>query len=148
PGTGSPPTRNCRGGHIARSDRVAALPHPADRHDIAGPRFGVTHTDRNGGWPMTYSRREFVRASALGAVAALFPQSLLGMGRARAEFTLIRRNVGIFTERGGVVGWLVNNDGVLVVDSQFADTAPLLVSGLRERTSRTIDFLVNSHHHP
>ncbi len=97
---------------------------------------------------MTYSRRDFVRASALGAVAALFPQSLLGMGRARAEFTLIRRNVGIFTERGGVVGWLVNNDGVLVIDSQFADTAPILLEGLRERTSRTIDFLINSHHHP
>ena len=43
---------------------------------------------------------------------------------APALFTLLRRNVGIFNQRGGTIGWLVSGDGLLVVDSQFADTAP------------------------
>jgi cyclase len=99
---------------------------------------------------MIWTRRGFVKVSALGlAGGALAARRLSGMGPAlRAEFTPLRRNVGIFTERGGVVGWLINSDGVLVVDSQFADTAPLLLEGLRQRSSRPIDALVNSHHHP
>ena len=53
----------------------------------------------------------------------------------------------MFTARGGTIGYLVTPDGVVVVDSQFADTAPLLLEGLKSRTSRTIDLLINSHHH-
>ena len=46
---------------------------------------------------------------------------------APAVFTPLRRNVGIFNQRGGTIGWMINSDGVLVVDSQFADTAPNLL---------------------
>jgi glyoxylase-like metal-dependent hydrolase (beta-lactamase superfamily II) len=63
-------------------------------------------------------------------------------------FLPLRRNVGIFSQRGGTIGWLVNGDGVLVVDSQFADTAPNLMEALKQRSSRRIDVLINSHHHP
>lgn len=97
---------------------------------------------------MSYSRRDFMRASAAGMIAAFMPVGAYARPLQRAEFTPIRRNVGYFTERGGTVGWLVNNDGVVVVDSQFADTAELLLAGLRERTSRSIDVLINTHHHP
>jgi glyoxylase-like metal-dependent hydrolase (beta-lactamase superfamily II) len=65
-----------------------------------------------------------------------------------AVFTPLRRNVGIFNQRGGTIGWLVSRDGLLVVDSQFADTAPNLLAGLKERSPRQIDVLINSHHHP
>jgi glyoxylase-like metal-dependent hydrolase (beta-lactamase superfamily II) len=34
-----------------------------------------------------------------------------------------------------------------VVDSQFPDTAQMLLDGLKPRTPRHIDLLVNSHHH-
>ena len=34
------------------------------------------------------------------------------------------------------------------MDSQFADTAPNLLSGLKERSARAIDVLINTHHHP
>lgn len=97
---------------------------------------------------MDYSRRDFVKLSAIGAVASLIPGVARAQPRARAEFVTIRRNVGFFTERGGTVGWLVNDDGVVIIDSQFADTAPLLLEGLRQRTSRQIDVLINTHHHP
>jgi len=95
---------------------------------------------------MDRSRRDFLKVSALGMAASLLPRPLLARS-ARAEFTPLRRNVGIFTERGGTIGWLVNDQGVLVVDSQFADTAPIFLEGLKQRSSRPIDVLINSHHH-
>jgi cyclase len=94
-------------------------------------------------------RRDFVKLSAAGLAGALIgtPYSLVASVR-RAEFTSLRRNVGTFTARGGTVGWLINGDGVVVVDSQFADTAPDLLRGIRDRSSERIDVLINTHHHP
>ena len=55
--------------------------------------------------------------------------------------------MGIFHRRGGTIGWLVNRDGVVVVDTQFADTAPNFLDGLKQRTPRQIDVVINTHHH-
>jgi glyoxylase-like metal-dependent hydrolase (beta-lactamase superfamily II) len=101
---------------------------------------------------MTWTRREFGVAAAAGAAAAVLPRRTAAQQTppppAPAVFTPLRRNVGIFHQRGGTIGWLVNGDGVVVVDTQFADTAPNLLSGLKERTPRQIDVVINSHHHP
>jgi glyoxylase-like metal-dependent hydrolase (beta-lactamase superfamily II) len=97
-------------------------------------------------------------ATLLGTTGALLPGRVSaaqgGQGAAPAPppapplFQPLRRNVGIFFQRGGTIGWLINADGVLVVDTQFADTAPNLVSGLKERSPRSVDVLLNTHHHP
>ena len=63
------------------------------------------------------------------------------------EFRLLRRNVGVFTARGGTIGWLAAPDALAVVDTQFADTAMLCLAGLPGRASRTIDVVLNTHHH-
>ncbi|MGD9906354.1 MAG: MBL fold metallo-hydrolase [Vicinamibacterales bacterium] len=101
---------------------------------------------------MGVNRREFVKASTLAAVVGALPAAAAAQPAAPppapAVFTPLRRNVGIFNQRGGTIGWLVTPDGLLVVDSQFADTAPNLLAGLKERSPRQIDVLVNSHHHP
>ncbi|MGE3885952.1 MAG: MBL fold metallo-hydrolase [Vicinamibacterales bacterium] len=108
---------------------------------------------------MAWTRRDFVKASALAVPAAAVssparaqqgsaPGAPAAPPPAPAVFTPLRRDVGIFHQRGGTIGWLINRDGLLVVDSQFADTAPDLLSGLKERSPRTIDVLINTHHHP
>jgi glyoxylase-like metal-dependent hydrolase (beta-lactamase superfamily II) len=101
---------------------------------------------------MTFDRREFVVLSSLGLIGALGSRSLFAQAPAQAptvpEFKDVRRNVGTFTARGGTIGYLVTVDAVVVVDSQFADTAPLFLTGLKPKTSRKIDILINSHHHP
>ena len=101
---------------------------------------------------MRWNRREFVAVSSLGLVGALGGRSLFAQGRgaqppATPLFQDVRRNVGVFTARGGTIGYLVASDAVIVVDSQFADTAPLFLDGLKPKTSRKIDLLINSHHH-
>ena len=106
---------------------------------------------------MEWTRRSFT-VTALGTAAALLPRRLSAQQAAPAAaaaappappvFTPLRRNVGMFHQRGGTIGWLANTDGVLVVDTQFADTAPNFVTGLKTRTPRTIDVVINTHHHP
>ena len=102
---------------------------------------------------MSVNRRTFVQVSALAAAASTLRAASSAAQQpaappAPAVFTPLRRNVGIFHQRGGTIGWLVSGDGLLVVDTQFADTAPNLLAGLKERSPRQIDVLLNSHHHP
>ena len=101
------------------------------------------------------NRREFVVLSSLGFVGTVgnrwvFAQRAGAPTQAPTvpEFKDVRRNVGTFTARGGTIGYLVTADAVVVVDSQFADTAPMFLKGMQPKTTRKIDFLINSHHHP
>ena len=107
---------------------------------------------------MLIDRRRFIVLSS-GALAvspvarALAQQQPPAAGAPAAPppvtpvFTDLRRNVGIFTARGGTIGFLVNKDGVIVVDTQYADTAKLCVDGLKQRAGRGIDVVFNTHHH-
>ena len=98
---------------------------------------------------MKIDRRHFILTSS-GAIAAaplarLFAQT---PAPAATAFTDVRRNVGIFTGRGGTIGWLVNPAAVVAVDTQFADTAKVCVDGLKQKAGgRGIDTVFNTHHH-
>lgn len=59
----------------------------------------------------------------------------------------IRNNVGYFKEKGGTVGWLINGEGIVVVDTQFAPQAQNLKMGINQLSSKNIDVLFNTHHH-
>jgi glyoxylase-like metal-dependent hydrolase (beta-lactamase superfamily II) len=100
---------------------------------------------------MSTNRRDFLAASTAALLAAL---GRPGLSRAapwpyqEPVFTPIRRNVGFFTMRGGTIGWLVNPDAVVVVDSQFPAEGKACLAGLNSRSSnRPVDFLINTHHH-
>lgn len=113
------------------------------------------------------NRREFLKCSTLVASAGLLPRfvgmadtpprerptvpvkTLAGPHRPTVtEFRPLRRGVGIFTGRGGTIGWLANKDVLAVVDTQFPDTAAICLAGLPEIGRRTIDVVLNTHHHP
>ena len=104
---------------------------------------------------MSVSRRDFLATSAAAVAVGIIGRPLLvngwqGQGAPPPQpvFTPIRRNVGYFTMRGGTIGWLVNPNAVVVVDSQFPAEATACLTGLNERSSnRGVDFLINSHHH-
>ena len=63
------------------------------------------------------------------------------------EFKPLRRGVGLFTARGGTIGWLVNPEALAAIDTQFPDTAAMFLSGLPGRGGRKLDLLINTHHH-
>ncbi|HSJ05510.1 MAG TPA: MBL fold metallo-hydrolase [Longimicrobiales bacterium] len=104
---------------------------------------------------MTWTRRRFVGTSILGLAAGTLPGTLLGATKGArlpvagpaSTFVPLRRNVGIYTARGGTIGWLADGRGTAVVDSQYPDTAESCIAGLRERGASSIDVLINTHHH-
>lgn len=107
---------------------------------------------------MSTNRREFLATSMTAAIAAVLTRpdaaAAFGPGGRRLwlaqepVFRPLRRNVGIFTMRGGTVGFLVNDGGVAVVDSQFPAEAAALLEGLNQRSgNRPVDALINTHHH-
>ena len=59
----------------------------------------------------------------------------------------LRKNVGIFTERGGTIGWLMNKEGMAIVDTQFPKQANHLIEKIKEKTDQKIDWVINTHHH-
>jgi glyoxylase-like metal-dependent hydrolase (beta-lactamase superfamily II) len=107
---------------------------------------------------MDLNRRQFLVSSSLAAAATTLdarwvlgraPQGAPGQPPApQTAFTLVRGTVGIFTGNGGTIGWHVDKQSVVVVDSQFAATAKICLDGLNERSgSLPIDRLINTHHH-
>jgi len=56
-------------------------------------------------------------------------------------------NVYYLEGQGGNVGVLVGDDGVLMIDDQFAPLSEKLLAAIRALSSETIRFLVNTHIH-
>lgn len=92
-------------------------------------------------------RADFLRNTALISTATLLPFTAFSKVAKRSNFTEIRRGVGMYTERGGTIGWLITNDALVAVDSQYPDTAANFITGVKEKSSRSMDYLINSHHH-
>ena len=63
------------------------------------------------------------------------------------EFKSLRRNTGLFTGRGGTIGWLVSPDAVAAIDTQFPETAAIFAKDLPGRGDRKFDVVVDTHHH-
>ena len=110
------------------------------------------------------NRRDFLVRSSLFTAAGLLARSRLAAAAASAtppppaapaepplppltEFRPLRRDVGLFTGRGGSIGWLASKDALVVVDTQFPDTAASCLLGLPGRAGRTLDVVINTHHH-
>lgn len=100
-------------------------------------------------WGM--NRRDFLlRSSLLVSAGVLARASLQAQPAAPAmlgAFRPLRRNVGLYTGRGGTIGWLANADAVVAVDTQFPDTAAECLAGLPGRAGRMLDAVINTHHH-
>jgi len=61
--------------------------------------------------------------------------------------TAVAGPVSMLEGRGGNVGLSIGEDGVLMVDDQFADVAPAIEEEIARRTSRPLRFLLNTHFH-
>ncbi len=100
------------------------------------------------------SRRDFLTTSALAMGAGAFSRKIFAQTPQQTPpplnpvYTPVRRNVSIFTAKGGTIAYLVNSGGILVVDSQYPDSGKAFIDGLNKETgNRPIDVLINTHHH-
>ncbi len=95
-------------------------------------------------------RRSFIRNTGLtvGAIS-LSPKNIFGALFQQPPFKIkmLRGDIGIFTERGGTIGFYQSKDGYVVVDSQFPDPSQHLIDELRKNKEMPFKLLINTHHH-
>ncbi len=95
-------------------------------------------------------RRSFIQSAGIsvGMLALLQNKGFANfISQTSYKMTLLRKDVGIFTEQGGTIGWMVNGEGIVVVDTQFANTAAHLIEELKKKSERPFRYLINTHHH-
>jgi cyclase len=94
-------------------------------------------------------RRNFLQASALTGMTLLGSKKLLAQLLAEDPYKMkdLRGGVGIFTERGGTIAYLITKQGIAVVDSQFPEQSEHLIGALKNSSTQPIQYLINTHHH-
>jgi len=67
----------------------------------------------------------------------------------KGPFTLKKLAEGAYVlyGRGGNIGFAVTDEGVVVIDDQFADLAPGIAEQIKSVSPKPVKFLINTHHH-
>ncbi len=95
-------------------------------------------------------RRIFIRNTSLtlGALS-LFNQKMLAAFIAEDpwKMKMLRNNVGIFTEKGGTIAYLLSKNGIVVVDAEFPEQSQHLITELKKQSEQPFELLINTHHH-
>ena len=94
-------------------------------------------------------RRQFIQNTALtlGALSLANQNLLAGLFEDPWKIKMLTDNLGIFTERGGTIAFLLSKKGIVVVDSQFPDQSKHLIDELKKRSDKPFKLLINTHHH-
>ncbi len=95
------------------------------------------------------NRRSFIQQTGFSIAALTFAEQkiLSSLFQEPWKITMLTDTVGVFTERGGTIAFLLSKDGIAVVDSQFPDQSKHLIDELKKRSEKPIKLLINSHHH-
>lgn len=96
------------------------------------------------------NRRSFISTTSVGVAGLVLAGDTFAQAAQAppvTRFEELRRGVGMFIGQGGTIGYLVNGDGAVAIDSQFMNTATICAAGLTERAPKGIAMLLNTHHH-
>lgn len=95
-------------------------------------------------------RRNFLRNTGLtiASLAFLSKDSLASFLQDPAwKIKMLTDDIGVFTEKGGTILFMLSASGIVVVDAQFPDSAGHLIEELKKRTNKPFSLLINTHHH-
>lgn len=95
------------------------------------------------------NRRNFLQNSALtfGALT-LAQQKIFGsLFDDPWKIQMLRNDIGIFTEKGGTIAFLLSKKGIVVVDAQFPEQSQHLIGELKKKSEKFFKLLINTHHH-
>ena len=95
-------------------------------------------------------RRHFIRNSslAIGGLTVMNKQSFAQMlAQDPWKLKTIRNDVGVFTEKGGTIAYLLSQKGIVVVDSEFPEQSQHLITELKKLNEKPFEMLINTHHH-
>ncbi|KAA5827794.1 MBL fold metallo-hydrolase [Algibacter amylolyticus] len=81
---------------------------------------------------------------------AIFGMAFVGSAQ-KKEFTItthqLTNNIYMLEGQGGNIGISIGEDGVLMIDSQFAPLTPKILAAIKRLSDKPIAYLANTHHH-
>ena len=95
-------------------------------------------------------RKSFLRNSGLtlASLAFLNNRTLARLMEDPAwKINMLTKEIGVFTEKGGTILFMLSKDGIVVVDSQFPEQSQHLIDELKKQSQQPFRLLVNTHHH-
>lgn len=95
-------------------------------------------------------RRSFIKNTglSLGAFLLLSKTGIAGLLEdPKYKVKMLTDTVGVFTESGGTILFAITQKGVVVVDTQFPDSAKHCIDEIKLKTNKKFALLVNTHHH-
>src|SRR5438045_9414546 len=90
-------------------------------------------------------KRLFAFAAAMLATAALAQQQ--DFSKVEIKIQKVQGSVYMLTGAGGNIGVCVGDDGIVIVDDQFAPLAPKIKEALKSISTKPIKFIINTHYH-
>ena len=96
-------------------------------------------------------KRTFASLAAILALATTsqaFAQAAPDFSKVEIKATQLAPDFWTLEGQGGTISVLAGNDGILLVDSQFAPLTDKLVAAIRRISDKPIRFLVDTHVHP
>lgn len=67
--------------------------------------------------------------------------------KSNIKVTQISPKIYMLKARGGNIGLSIGEDGVFMIDDQFADLSEDILAEIKKFTDKPVKFLVNTHHH-
>ncbi len=95
------------------------------------------------------NRRSFIHNTALtfGALTLANQNLLSSLFEDPWKITMLTKDIGIFSEKGGTIAFLLSKRGIAVVDTQFPEQSKHLIDELKKKTPKPFKLLINTHHH-
>lgn len=94
------------------------------------------------------NRKNFLKQLGLYAAGAALTPAILKFNRYDGPFYPLRNNIGYFSGRGGSIGWYITDDSIVVIDSQFQNSARDFLEGIFDYGEGGRNrYLFNTHHH-
>ncbi len=91
-----------------------------------------------------------IKSSCLLVLSLFFSTSLFAfqdMREVTIEVIPVSENVYMLKGRGGNIGVSVGNDGVFMIDDQFAPLTPKILEAVKSISEHPVKFVVNTHYH-
>ena len=90
-----------------------------------------------------------MRALALGTllIAATASAQQQDFSKVEVKAAKVAGNVYVLTGAGGNIGATAGEDGVAIVDDQFAPLSPKIHAALQELSPKPVRFVINTHWH-
>lgn len=95
-------------------------------------------------------RSTFLRNAGITAAGLLFFNKQLAaafFNQPAWKIKMLTDDIGVFTEKGGTILFYISKKGMVVVDSQFPDSAQHLIEELKKKSEKPFKLLINTHHH-